>query len=68
VWILGKREPSWKPGGPALQKGEGGGSWLQTAEVKGRSKMATVAGDGLVTASGDGDAQSECIVHCTAIV
>ncbi len=46
-------------GGPALQKGERGGSWLQTAEEKGRSNMATGAGDRLATASRDGDAQSE---------
>ncbi len=45
---------------PALQEGERGGSWLQIAEVKGRSNMATGAGDGLATASRDGDAQSEC--------
>jgi hypothetical protein len=44
VWILGKGEPFWKPGGPALQEGERGDSWLQTAEVKGRSNMATGAG------------------------
>jgi hypothetical protein len=25
VWILGKREPSWKPGGPAHQEGERAG-------------------------------------------
>ncbi len=68
MWILRKREPSWKPGGPAPQKGEGGGSWFQTAEVKGRSKIATGAGDRLTTASRDGDAQSEYIVHCKAIV
>jgi transcription elongation factor len=60
VWILGKREPSWKPGGPAHQKGERGGSWLQTAEEKGRSNMATGAGDGLATALRDVYAQSEC--------
>ncbi len=60
MWILGKREPSWEPGGPALQKREKGGSWLQTAEEKGRSNMATGAGDGLATASRDDYAQSEC--------
>jgi hypothetical protein len=43
-------------GGP----GEKGGSWLQTVEEKGRSNMATGAGDGLATASRDGYAQSEC--------
>ncbi len=48
--------------GLAHQKGERSGSWLQTAEEKGRSNMATGAGDGLATASRDGYAQSEC--HC----
>jgi hypothetical protein len=51
--ILGTR-------GPSHQKGERGGSWLQTAEEKGRSNMATGAGDGLATASRDGYAESEC--------
>jgi hypothetical protein len=60
VWIPGKREPSWEQGGPVLQKGERGGSWFQTAEEKGRSNMATGAGDGLATASRDDYAQSEC--------
>jgi hypothetical protein len=61
VWI-GKREPSWGPGGPAHQKGERGSSWPLTAEEKGRSNMGTEAGDGLATASRDGGyAQSECL-------
>jgi hypothetical protein len=47
-------------GGPALQKGERGSSWLQTAEERGRSNIATGTGDGLATASRDGYAQSEC--------
>ncbi len=45
---------------PNLQKGERGGSWLQTAQEKGRSNMTTGAGDELATASRGGDAQSEC--------
>jgi hypothetical protein len=53
VWIPGKREPSWRLGGPALQKRERGNSWLQTAEERGRSNMATGAGDGLATTSRD---------------
>jgi hypothetical protein len=60
VWILGKREPSWKPGDPAPQEGEKAGSWLQTAEEKRHSDMAIDAGDGLVTPSRDVYAQSEC--------
>jgi hypothetical protein len=57
VWILGKTEPSWKPGG---QEGEKAGSWLQTVEEKRHSKMASEAGDGLATSSRDVYAQSEC--------
>jgi hypothetical protein len=60
VWILGKRESSWKPGDPVRQEGEKAGSWLQTAEEKGHSNMAVDAGDGLVTPSRDVYAQSEC--------
>jgi hypothetical protein len=63
VWILEKREPYWKLGGPARQEGEKAGSWLQTAEEKRHSKMAKDAGDGLATPSRDSYAQSECIVH-----
>jgi hypothetical protein len=47
-------------GGPARQKGEKAGSWLQTAKEKGHSNMVTGAGDGLATASRDVYAQSEC--------
>ncbi len=47
-------------GGPGPPERGRGGSWLQTAEGKGHSNMATGAGDGLATASRDGDAQSEC--------
>jgi hypothetical protein len=68
VWILGKREPYWKPGGPARQEGEKAGSWLQTAEEKRHSKMAKEVGDGLATPSRDSYAQSECIVHCTIVI
>ncbi len=60
VWILGKREPSWKPGGPARQEGEMAGSWLRTVEEKRHSKMAKDVGDGLATPSRDDYAQSEC--------
>ncbi len=60
MWILGKRESSWKPGDPARQEGEKAGSWLQTAEEKGHSDMAIDAGDGLATPSRDVYAQSEC--------
>jgi hypothetical protein len=68
VWILRKGKPFWGRGGPALQKREGGSSWLQTVEEKGRSSMATETGDGLGTTSRDSYAQSECFVHCTVIV
>ncbi len=47
-------------GGPALQKGERGSSWLQTVGEKGRSSMTTETGEGLATTSRDGYAQSEC--------
>ncbi len=60
MWILGKRELSWKPGDPACQEGEKAGSWLQTAEEKGHSDMAIDAGDGLATPSRDVYARSEC--------
>jgi hypothetical protein len=64
VWILGKRKPSWKPGGPARQEKEKAGSWLQTVEEGRRSEMAKVAGNGLATSSRDVYAQSGvmCIV------
>ncbi len=56
-------------GAPARQEGEKASSWLQTAEEKGHSDMATDAGDGLATASRDVYAQSECYcVHCTAVI
>jgi hypothetical protein len=60
VWILGKREPSWRPGGPVHQEGEKAGSWLQTVEEKRQSEIANDAGDGLATPSRDVYAQSEC--------
>ncbi len=60
MWILGKREPSWKPGGPACQEREKAGSWLRTVEEDRRSEMAKNTGDGLATSSRDGYAQSEC--------
>jgi transcription elongation factor len=59
VWILGKREPCWKLGGPACQEGEKAGSWLQTVEEKRHSEMVKDAGDGLATPSRDVYAQSE---------
>ncbi len=65
MWILGKREPYWKPGGPARQEGDKASSWLQTAEEKRHSKMAKDTGNGLATPSRDSYAQSECIVRCT---
>jgi hypothetical protein len=60
VWILGKREPSWKPGDPGRQEGEKVGSWLQAVEEKRHSDMAIDAGDRLATPSRDVYAQSEC--------
>jgi hypothetical protein len=57
---VGKREPAWKPGGPARQEREKAGSWLQTVEEDRRSKMAKEAGDRLATSSRDVHAQSEC--------
>ncbi len=60
MWILGKREPYWKPGGPARQEGEKAGSWLQTAKEKRHSKMSKDAGNGLATPSRGSYAQSEC--------
>jgi hypothetical protein len=60
VWILGKREPSWKPGDPARQEGEKAGSWFQIAEERGHSDIAIDARDGLTTPSRDVYAQSEC--------
>jgi hypothetical protein len=68
VWILGKREPYWKPGDLACQEGEKAGSWLQTAEEKRHSKMAKDSGNELATSSRDSYAQSECIVHCTRVI
>ncbi len=60
MWILGKRKPSWKLGGPAHQEREKVGNWLQTVEEDRRSGMAKNTGDGLATSSGDVYAQSEC--------
>ncbi len=59
MWILGKREPSWKPGGPARQEGEKAGSWPQTVEEDRCSGMAQNTGDGLATSPRDVYAQSE---------
>ncbi len=41
MWILGKREPSWDPGGPACREGEKDGSWLQTVEEERHRDIAT---------------------------
>jgi hypothetical protein len=60
VWILGKREPSWKPGGPARQEGEKVGSWPQTVEEYRCSGMPQNTGDGLTTSPRDGYTQSYC--------
>ncbi len=60
MWILGKRKPSWKPGGPARKEREKTGSWLQTVEEDRRSEMAKDTGDELATSLGDVYAQSEC--------
>ncbi len=60
MWILGKREPSWKAGGPARQEGERVGSWPQTVEEDRRSGMAQNTGDELATSPRDVYAQSEC--------
>jgi hypothetical protein len=62
VWILGKWEPSWKPGDPACQEGEKAGSWHQTVEEDRHSGMPQNTGDGLPTTPSDVHAQSEC--HC----
>jgi hypothetical protein len=63
-----KRKTILGTGGPALQKRGGGSSWFQTVGEERRSRMATETEDGLATTSRDGYAQSECFVHCTAIV
>ncbi len=60
MWILGKRKPSWEPGGPARQEREKAGSWPQTVEEDRRSGMAKEAENGLATSSIDVYAQSEC--------
>jgi hypothetical protein len=62
VWILGKRKPSWKAGGPARQEGEKAGSWPQTAEEDRHSGMAQNTGDGLATSPRDVFVVIEC--HC----
>ncbi len=62
MWILGKWEPSWKPGDPARQEGEKAGSWHQTVEEDRHSGMPQNTGDGLATTPSDVYAQSEC--HC----
>ncbi len=59
MWILGKRKPSWKPGGQARQEGEKAGSWLQTVKEDRGSRMAKNKGDGLATSSRDVYEQSE---------
>jgi hypothetical protein len=60
VWILGKWEPSWKPGDLAHQEGEKAGSWHQTVEEDRHSGMPQNTGDGLATTLSDVYAQSEC--------
>ncbi len=68
VWILGKRKPSSKPGGLALQEREKAGSWLQTVEEDRHSEMAKDTGDGLATSSGDVYAHSECYCAMCSII
>ncbi len=55
-------------GGPGPPEKGRGGSWFQTVGEERRSRMATETGDRLATTSRDGYAQSECLVHCTAII
>ncbi len=64
MWILGKRKPSWKPGGPAHQEREKTGSWLQTVEEDRHSRMAKDAGDGFATFMH----RVSVIVHCVAVI
>ncbi len=60
MWILWKRKPSWKPGGPARQEGEKAGSRPQTVEEDRCSGMAQNTGDGLATSPMDVYAQRKC--------
>ncbi len=62
MWILGKWEPSWKPGDPARQGREKAGSWHQIVEEDRHSGMPQNIGDRLATTPSDVYAQSEC--HC----
>ncbi len=66
--FLGYPSSLYKTGGPARQEGEKAGSWLPTVEEDRRSKMAKITGDGLATSSRDVYAQSECCVHCVAVI
>ncbi len=50
------------------QERERGSSWFQTVGEERRSSMTTDTGDSLATTSRDGYAQSECYVHCTAVM
>jgi hypothetical protein len=68
VWILGKRKPSWKPGGPARQEREKAGSWLQTVEEDRLSRMAKDAGDGLVHLQEAVMHRVSVIVPCVAVI
>jgi hypothetical protein len=67
VWILGKREPSWKPGGQACQEGEKAGSWPQTVEEDRRSRMPQNTGDRLATYQEMVMHRVSVIVHCVII-
>ncbi len=67
MWILGKWEPSWEPGGPARQEGENAGSWHQRVEEDRHSGMPQDTGDGLITTPSHFMHRVSVIVHCVII-
>jgi hypothetical protein len=64
VWILGKWEPSWKPGDLARQEGEKAGSWHWTVDEDRHNGTPQKMGDGLVTIPSHVMRRVSVIVHC----
>ncbi len=68
MWILGEREPSWKPGGPAHQEGEKAGSWLQTVEEKRHRRWPETQEMGSPHLQETFMHRVSAIVHCIAVI
>ncbi len=68
MWILGEREPSGKPGGPARQEGEKAGSWLQTVEEKRHRRWPATQETGSPHLQETFMHRVSAFVHCIAVI